>query len=156
RDAEALLHPQREGAPLQECVDRYGHRLSGAGGGVLCRRPLRVLRGRKETAMPPRGKKGDPPRGTASPAAESELDRRTRELNEAREQQIAISEVLRVIAGSPGELKPVFEAVAERAARICEAQFVAVVVVEGDVMRLGHEHGNLSGLASDERIPIDR
>ena len=52
---------------------------------------------------------------------EEQLELRTRELTEAREQQAATSEVLRVISGSLGELKPMAAAMLANATRICEA-----------------------------------
>ena len=72
----------------------------------------------------------------SSPARqESEVARLTRELNEALEQKTAISEVLKVISSSRGELEAVFSAVLENATRICEASFGTLMLYEGDAFR---------------------
>src|SRR5262249_34460710 len=54
---------------------------------------------------------------------ERQLETYKRELNEARAQQAATSEVLRLISSSPGGLESVFTSILENALRICEAQF---------------------------------
>jgi signal transduction histidine kinase len=66
---------------------------------------------------------------------ERKVDERTRELSNALEQQTAISEILRVISSSPTDVQPVLEAVAERAAHLCDAPFARVMVIEGDMLR---------------------
>src|SRR5258707_13144968 len=70
-----------------------------------------------------------------------ELRKRTDDLTESLQQQTAISDILRVISSSPGEVKPVFASVAEHAARICEAQIVDVLIVEGDTLHYAAEFG---------------
>ena len=59
----------------------------------------------------------------ASSAKSSSAASLKRELDEAREQQIATSQVLEIISSSRGELEPVFQVMLESALRICEAKF---------------------------------
>ena len=72
-----------------------------------------------------------------------ELRQRTDDLSEALEQQTAIGDILRVISSSPSDVTPVLELVAERAARICEANFVDIVIAEDGTMRVGAAFGEL-------------
>jgi GAF domain-containing protein/anti-sigma regulatory factor (Ser/Thr protein kinase) len=57
------------------------------------------------------------------------------ETKEALEQQTATAEILKVISGSPTDTRPVFQAIAERAARICEASDARIHVVDGSDLR---------------------
>jgi signal transduction histidine kinase len=64
-----------------------------------------------------------------------------RELAEAREHQTAASEVLSVISSSPGELRPVFEAMLAKATRVCQTRFGVMYLYEGDAFRAVATHG---------------
>src|SRR5262249_11290518 len=57
---------------------------------------------------------------------------------------------------SPGDVAPVLDAVAARTARICEAQFVDIIVPEGDTMRVAATFGELGRPRAGEAIPLDR
>jgi two-component system, NtrC family, sensor kinase len=63
---------------------------------------------------------------------EQQFESCRRELVEAREQQVATSEILRIISSSPGELEQVFKAILENATRICEAKFGMLYLWEGE------------------------
>ena len=71
---------------------------------------------------------------------EQKLEARTCELSEAREQQAATAEVLRIISSSPGDLQPVFKAMLANATRICGAKFGAMYLSEGNAFRIVAMH----------------
>src|ERR1019366_685629 len=73
-----------------------------------------------------------------------ELRRRTDDLSESLEQQTATSEVLQVISSSPGELKPVFEAMLANATKLCAASYGGMFLSEDDSFRTAALHGDLS------------
>jgi class 3 adenylate cyclase/putative methionine-R-sulfoxide reductase with GAF domain len=98
------------------------------------------LQRRGRSRDPVKGQRTKRPKARKAPIGVStnlqeQLDRRTRELNEAREQQTATSEVLKVISSSPGELEPVFEAMLANATRICEAKIGILYLRDGDDFR---------------------
>jgi signal transduction histidine kinase len=82
---------------------------------------------------------------------ERKVDERTRELKETLEQQTAISEILRVISASPTDVQPVLDAIAERAARLCDASASSIYLVDGDRLR----HVASQGSSPDQAATID-
>jgi hypothetical protein len=93
---------------------------------------------RRKTAAPERrnAPKAVRHRGLATTDLQDQLDRRTRERDEALEQQAATSEVLKVISNSPGDLQPVFESMLANATHLCEAKFGALSLCEADAFRV--------------------
>jgi two-component system, NtrC family, sensor kinase len=74
----------------------------------------------------------------------SELRERTTELTESLEQQTATSEVLQVIASSPGELESVIQAMLANATRLCKAAYGVMRLRESDgQIRVAARYGDL-------------
>jgi GAF domain-containing protein len=90
---------------------------------------------------------------SSSPAAEAEV-RLTRELNEAREQQSAMSEVLRVIGRSKFELQSVLQSLAETAARLCRSDGAVIFQLESGVYRLAAGHSLIPAFLEIERRTV--
>ena len=84
----------------------------------------------------------------------------TRLLNELREslqQQTATSEVLKVISSSPTDIQPVLDAVAENAARLCEANNAVIFRLDGDLLRPVTQYGHIPITTHPRQgLPVNR
>src|SRR5262249_55671661 len=78
------------------------------------------------------------------------------ETKDALEQQAAIAEALKIISSSPGELEPVFNAILERATRICEGQIAEIILAEDNAVRVAAGYGDAQRLPPSEMVPLDR
>ena len=70
-----------------------------------------------------------------------EVQARNQALTESLEQQTATNDILSVISSSPTDLQPVFDMIAERSARLCDAEFCAVFRFDGELIHFVAEHG---------------
>jgi GAF domain-containing protein len=89
--------------------------------------------GKRRRAFAPKARKA-PSKFTGD--LREQLDRRTQELDEALRQQTATSEVLSIIRRSRADAHPVFDAIVESAARLCDAVFSVVYLYEADQVRI--------------------
>src|SRR6516162_4273656 len=76
----------------------------------------------------------------SAPEAEDEVPRLRRALAEARAQQAAMSEILRVISSSTTDVQPVFDTIARSAASLCGGVIGAVLTFDGELIRVGALH----------------
>ena len=90
-------------------------------------------------------------------AEESESARLRRERDEALEREKATAEVLRVISSSPGELKPIFQAMLENAVRVCEAFIGNLYLRDADGFHMvAAHHGSPAYVAARMSDPLLR
>src|SRR5262249_27410809 len=85
-----------------------------------------------------------------------ELEARNAELHVALEQQTATGEILRVISESPTDTQPVFDTIAESAARLCGGLFAGVYRFDGTLIHFlypNHGWGTAAREAFREAFP---
>ena len=71
---------------------------------------------------------------------DTEVARLARELAEAREQQTATAEVLRVISTSPTDERPVYETIVRKAVSLCGSLFANVFRFDGELLYFDASH----------------
>ena len=102
---------------------------------------------RRKPAAPKRASGTEVSRSASSSGRhESEAARLTSELS-------AMSEILRLISASAGNLGAVLQSVAEQAAQICQAQYVDIFIVENDNLRNVAWFGEIKRTLT---FPLDR
>ena len=117
---------------------------------------------RRKTVTPKRrnGLKTVRRRGTSASGLETEIERLTRELNEAREQQATTSEVLNVISRSEFDLQTVLDSLVEKAVRVCHAERGLILRQDSDFYRAVASYGQsiefLERVVARDRIYPDR
>jgi signal transduction histidine kinase len=88
---------------------------------------------------------------------EHKVEERTHELKNSLNQQTAISEILRVISSSPTDVRPVLDAIAERAVQLCDASAASIYLTEGEKLRQVVSQGLLAEQVSHvDMLPINR
>jgi PAS domain S-box-containing protein len=88
-------------------------------------------------------------------ACRREIARARKRLVEAMKQQTATSEVMRIISSSP--IQSVLDAVAENAARLCEANNAEIFRLENNLLHLVASYGEISvNIRAREGLPATR
>src|SRR5262245_10989819 len=102
---------------------------------------------RGSSGQPVKGQRTVRPKIRKAPTAhgsgadlKEQLDRRTHELDESREQQAATAEILKVLSRSTFDLQTVFDTIVVNAVRLCHAHIGAVLRFDGKLVHIVAHH----------------
>jgi GAF domain-containing protein len=109
-------------------------------GGKASGKPSGSRRSKAASRRRPVAAKSVAARKSSDAGLKAQLDRKTRELNEALAQQAAASEVLRVISSSLGSLRLVFDTILANATRLSEAKFGTLYLYDGESFETAATH----------------
>src|SRR5258708_27644411 len=84
-------------------------------------------------------------------AVAMENARLLKETKDSLEQQTAIAEVLEAIAANPTAVEPVLDTIAASAARICNATYAGIALVEDGALRIRQSVRRIPGAATLQR-----
>ncbi|HYV72451.1 MAG TPA: GAF domain-containing protein, partial [Pseudolabrys sp.] len=92
--------------------------------------------------QPPKAQRTSRPKARKAPISpvsagelQQQLYRRTRELDEALEQQAATAEILKLISSSPTDTQPVFEAIVRGGLKLFPDAAIAILLPDGNKLR---------------------
>ena len=111
---------------------------------------------KKKVVKKPKSKASSPLAKKPQSKQAQTIEELRRERDEAQEQLAAASHILRVIASSPTDIQPVLDTVAENAARLCGANDALIRRIDGDVLPLAAQYGQIQGLTEAETMPLHR
>jgi two-component system NtrC family sensor kinase len=106
-------------------------------------KPAKKRRPTEATIKPRRAPKREHADGPSIVNRESRVARLTRELREALGRQTATADILQIIASSPSDVQPVFDALADRAMRLLDCWSVIVTRFDGEYFQFGAARGAL-------------
>src|SRR5262245_46005598 len=105
---------------------------------------------------PAKSKRANPHVARKSPKNGPRVLDLDKQLAEARAQQAATAEILRVISSSPSDAQPVFEAIARNAAQLCDAMLSGVFSFDGTRLHFvaGHQLNEEASRLLQEQYPL--
>jgi GAF domain-containing protein len=94
----------------------------------------------RSAGMPKRSNRMGRRRSSSVADPQTELARLSHERDEAREQQKATAEILRVIRTSPADVQPVFETIVRNAVALCGSLYANVFRFDGELLHFAASH----------------